>query len=318
MNKKVLFAISAVILAVTSSSPMYAKSVDNQVISYIKKIQNNDNSNLKVVLEKYLKYSNDHNLKALKELYATSFVSADGLNKNQILDIIKDTWTNCPDIKYVSDIKSITFNDNYAFVESVDKATATTRKKSEVTNDFGQISSVSNNITYFQKFGNKWKIVSDKVSYESTSIKYGSAKNITFEFYAPAQVPAGNSYTATLKAKANDSQFLFASISNEPITYPQADATEVFRQINPDSLLLERIMKSNTTNNNELTSASVGVAEITKTENSFPKVSLTGLAVLFQRVNVIPKSSYINTSKDSASPNFNDLNKVIGKNKVKS
>lgn len=309
MNKNLFLVILAALIGLSFSNPVFAgksdASIEIKKLKPVQLIQQQQDAELKNVLYKYLKFSNEHNFEGLKSLYAPSFISGDGLKRDQVLALIKESWANCPNIKYTSEVKKIRLNDNFATVESYDTAYARTVKKSELTNDTGNIESSSTTITYFQKFGKTWKITSDAAINETTAIKYGSAKKLNFKFFAPEQVYAGEDYTASLYANTCDGQFAFASITKEPIVYPQVESKEVFRQIDPDSKLLERVLKSNTTNNNELVSASVGITEISGSIYSNPKIKLTGLAVLFQRVNVIPQSKYkAPKSKEPIKENF--------------
>ena len=254
--------------------------------------QNDDLQKVNSLLSDYLKYSNQHDLDKLSKLYADNYFSADGFNKQQLISLMKDTWVNYPTILYSTCVKDIRINDNLASVESYDKAVGETTNKSDITNDTGNLESNSHNIVYIQRFGKKWKIISDRVDFEKTIIKYGSAKKINLDFYAPEQVNAGDNYTGTLQVDLPKNVICLGSITREPIVYPQAKTDEVFRQVFPDFNTLERVMRANITNNNELASASAGFTEIIDNKNESADIKLTGIAIIMQRVNVIPKSSY--------------------------
>lgn len=243
-------------------------------------------------LNRYSKYINDHNISELTKLYADSFISGDGLKKEAIITLIKDTWTNYPDIKDVSIIKNIRLNNDFATIETFDKTSGTSLTKSEVTNDTGLLENESHNFIYLQKSGKNWKIVSDKVIYEKTSIKFGTAKNFSTVLTAPEQVNSGDEYTASLVADIPNGIIAIASITREPIVYPETKPLEVYRQLSSGTDCLERVMKANTTNNNELATASIGYTELTEDILTNPEVKLTGMTILLTRVNVIPKSGY--------------------------
>lgn len=247
-------------------------------------------------INKYNKYTDSHNLTEISKIYADNYVSGDGLKKEAVINLIKDTWSSYPDIKDNSSIKDIRVKGDFATIESFDKTTGTSINKSDVTNDTGILENESHNLIYIQKFGKSWKIVSDKVIYEKTLIKFGSAKNLKVTLNAPEQVLAGETYTASLNAEVPTGMIAIASITREPIVYPETKPIEVYRQISPGADSLERLMKANTTNNNELATASVGYTELTEDILNNPEVKLTGMAIVLTRVNVIPKNEFVEQS----------------------
>ena len=66
----------------------------------------NASTEVRKTLYQHLKYANSYNYDALRSLYADSYTSADGLNKDIYFDLIKKTWVSYPDIKYKIDIKN--------------------------------------------------------------------------------------------------------------------------------------------------------------------------------------------------------------------
>lgn len=316
LKKHTIVLLSLFMLATVLSGPVFATN-ENELslpVQCVKPTINPYQVALIDVWNKYLKYSNEHNLEALKTLYASNFVNGDGMKKDDLMSLTKETWQNCPDIQYTSTLSNIYIDDNYATIESVDYATSQHVKKSDITNDLGVIEGNSRSITYFQRYGKDWKIISDRVNYESTSIKYGSAKNIPIKFTAQQQASAGETYTSSLFVNLPQNAVAFASISKEPIVYPQTKTNEVFRQVNPDTGLLERVMKANLTNNNELSSCSVGITELSNGNYADPKVKLTGLAILFQRVNIVPKNAYKPEPISKNSEEFADEEQLLNEN----
>lgn len=281
-------------------------TVSNQLVSQ-------ECQEINMFLNNYLKYSNTHDIENLQKLYADNYFSGDGLNKEQLTNLMKDTWKNYPDIKYSSIIKAIRINDNLATVESFDIASGETSKKSDITNDIGLLNSDSHNILYLQRYGKTWKIISDHITYEKTTIKYGSAKNTNVDFYVPEQVNSGENYTASLHVSIPNNVICLGSITREPIVYPQTKQEEVFRQIQPDVGELERVMKANTNNNNELISASAGFTEIVQDKNISTDIRLTGIAVIMQRVNIVPKSTYVQEAEKTKVYNDRDQENLPNK-----
>ena len=254
---------------------------------------NQDVQQLNNFMQNFVKTSNMHNFEEIQNYYSPNFISGDGLRKNDVTALIKDSWHNYPDMKYSSEIKDIKVNNDRATIESYDSATGNSVQKSEIANDTATISSNSHSILYLQKFGKDWKLVSDNVYYEKTLIKYGSAKKLDIIFNSPQQVYSGEKYTASLYSDIPNGMFAFGSITRQPIVYPGEKSKEIFRQIPGDTGILERVMQANATNNNELAVASVGYTELGEDANANPDVKFTGMAILLQRINVIPKSTYV-------------------------
>lgn len=272
---------------VSNISTSGSVSIDNfQVSKQYKDIQK--------LLNKLEKYTNKHDIEKLKTLYSKDYTNYDGLKQDDLFKMISKTWSNFPDVKFDSKIKNIRVNNNYATIESIDTATGTTRDKLELTDDTGILNSTSHNLLYLQKYGKNWKIVSDRVIFEKTILKYGKAKNISVDISAPDQVAANQNYTTTIITDIPEKMVALGSIAREPIVFPEVKAEEIFRQIPADQGQLERIVKANNTNNNELAVASIGYTELVQDFYQNLQVKVTGVALLMHRVNVIPKSTYIN------------------------
>jgi hypothetical protein len=179
------------------------------------------------------------------------------------------------------------------FIETFDIEKGTTGKISDLTKDTGDLIGNSKTLIYLKKSGNSWKIISDKILYEKTYLKYGQAKNFKADLVAPEQVYAGTDYTASVYLALPKDVVALASITSEPIIYPQTKAEEVFRQVPLDYSILERVMKANTTNNNELNVASIGFTQLVQNTYKTPQIKLVGMTLIMQRVNVISKSTFV-------------------------
>lgn len=236
--------------------------------------------------------SNKKDLYSLKSLYSTTYISGDGLSKENIFNMINDTWKTFPDLIYTTNILKVDIQGDYASIESIDTAFTDKTNSSEFTNDCGSLISKSHGMLYLRKFGKGWKVLSDKVLSEETSIKYGSAKAIDLSLIVPSQISAGDEYTVSLNAAIPPGMVAVGSIVREPIVYPSVKTDDLFRQIVPETNLLERVLKANSENLNELATASVGFTESTEDKFGNPDVKLSGLAVITRRVNVIPKAAF--------------------------
>lgn len=255
----------------------------------IKKDQSDDANELNTFLAEYIISLNAHNMEKMRDFYATNYISGDGFTKSQVIDLIKQTWEKCPDIKYSTNIKNLRLTDKTASVEFNEDINATTKDKSEITKDKGVVNGFSQNIIYLEKYGSGWKIVTDKTLYEETSVKYGSAKNINFTFDVPEQVTSGEDYTASLKIDLPSNIFALGSLASVPVTYPAKQFDESFKQFPPELSMLERVIKANKDNYNELSSASVCLCEAERLSYTSFDLKISGTAVILKRINVLPK-----------------------------
>ena len=256
---------------------------------YVQNDQSAAANELNTFLANYLIDLNSHDIKKIGDYYASNYVNGDGLNKNQVMDLIKQTWEKCPDLKYSTAIKNLRLDNNRASVEFSEDITATTKDKSEITKDKGCVNGKSHNILYLERYGCGWKIITDKTLYEETVIKYGTAKNININYDVPEQVLSGEDYTASLKIEVPSEVFALGSLASVPIVYPVKQPEETFRQIPPELNTLERVVKANKNSLNEISSASVSFCEAARTNYTNLDLKVTGIAVVSKRINVLPK-----------------------------
>jgi hypothetical protein len=149
----------------------------------------------------------------------------------------------------------------------------------------GELKSVANTTYYLEKKDNKWKVVSDTVLDEMTSMLYGAAKDLDIKLSAPEKIEANKEYCATLEFIPPKETLAIASIASDIVEYPQKPTEEVFRAL-PEDHILERLFTSNNKNANEYIVASIG---LTQTDRDYTgiKLSLTGFGYAIRRVNVI-------------------------------
>ena len=77
---------------------------------------------------------------------------------------------------------------------------------------------------------------------------------------------------------------------------------EIFRKFSPEGTL-ERLMKANTDNTNELVVGTVGFTRPKFDDNQNLDIKLTGYACLMERINVIPINKFIEVKNDSKESN---------------
>ena len=83
-------------------------------------IEKSDKAQIKELLNNLNKYSNEHNIAALKEFYAKDYISYDGFNHSAFFAAIEETFKLYPDISYKSKIKSVNIFGDWAAAELID------------------------------------------------------------------------------------------------------------------------------------------------------------------------------------------------------
>lgn len=293
MNKYLKLNLTLLLLMYLSITPAYSQATDDaEIIDKISKIgftkicNQTPKEEIATFFANHTTYSTRHELEKLKTLYSDTYLNSDGFDKQVYFDMIAKTWSQYPDVAYSTIIKDIYIDGDYAIVQTKELAYGNAQESFENIKGPGLIQSDSYTFYYLQKIGNYWKVTSNDVLYENTSLRYGDAKNINFSLNAPSQVKSGEDYTAKLNISVPNNAFILASISNEPITYPQKQPNDVFRNIKKDGIL-ERVFISNNNHFNEYAIASVGITRASIVDKKSIDVRVTGMAFIMKRVNVI-------------------------------
>ena len=246
------------------------------------------NSNIrgvKSVLNSQIKYANKNNFDKFIATYDTNYKNGDGYDIDIYSKLVKELWENYDNIKYGIKIKDITFEDDgtakVSLIETSSADIPVTKKMN------GVLKSEADSIYYLKKVNGKWKVTSDKINEEVTSMLYGEAVNLDIKLSAPQEVTPGYEYTATLEFDPPKDTFAIASIAKDKVEYPQKQAKEVFRKL-PDDHILERLFVANSDNANEYIIASIGLTKADIKDMSI-KLSLTGFGYQIIRVNVVDK-----------------------------
>ncbi len=295
--RKIVFSLS--LLAMLATSPLglpvahAAKTVPAPSLHIeVSKTDLQDATAVQEVLRDLMAASNRHEMDGVLRHYSPNFSSGDSLSLKDIRGLIQDTWKMFPDIKYDSQVLEIRINGGWATVESIDTATATAKVDPVISSKPGTMKSRSRGMLYLHKVGKQWEIVSDATLYEKATIIYGPFDNVDIDVESPEQVFSGDAYTAKVKVGVPSGNIAFATLSQEPLTYPQHSSKDKFRTLSTDKTDLERIFKANASNNNEVVTATVGFTEIGQDDQERPTINLKGILTVVKRVNVIPKSSF--------------------------
>ena len=263
-------------------------------------IFNNDTRRIKSTLNSQIKYANNLKFDKFISTYDKDYKNGDGYNLEVYSKLVKELWQNYNNIKYGIKIKDIEFEkDGTAKVQLVETSHADIPISKKMN---GVLNSEANSIYYLKKTDGKWKVTSDKILDEVTSMLYGDAMNLDIKLTAPKEVAPGYEYTASLEFTPPKDTFAIASIAKDNVEYPQKQAKEVFRKF-PDDNILERLFIANSDNFNEYIIASIGLTKADIKDLSI-KLSLTGYGYQIIRVNVVNKDN----EKEKITEENNDKN----------
>jgi hypothetical protein len=235
--------------------------------------------------------SNKHSIEDILKHYSPKFISGDNLTLPQIKDLIMETWKSYPDIRYNSRPIEVRVNEDWATIETLDNSTATAPPDKDVLDVPGKLVSSSRSLLFFRRTGNTWEITSDSTIWEEANIRYGIGDDVSITLSAPEQVKAGEPYSATIQAKLPEGTFTIATIDNQPLTYPHPQADDKFRPLAGDNNSLQRVLHANTTNHNEIVTATIGLTGVEQKNPERPSLSVNGIATIVKRVNVVPISA---------------------------
>ena len=286
--------VSAIDCNEDNSCPLINKTVENI------KDELNDKE-LKSFIETFIEYQNKHNLTALKRLYSDDFVNTDGFNKQQLFDLIDKTYDNYPDITSEYKIENIVVFDNYSMVTINQKIQATTKNPSKITGDNGEYNADLRVVMYLRREANSWKIYAEDTLFEYSSIAYGTAKGLKAKLNAPQKVLNGAEYSAGVDVEIPNDFTAIASINATQIVEGFNLQGESFRQVDLNKGYLERIIKANSSNNNEAVVVSVGFTQQNQDMFKKPKIEISGLLMLMQRVDIVPATSNLIIQKEKQS-----------------
>ena len=237
------------------------------------------------------KYSNAKEFEKLKDFYAENYRNSDAFDKNTTFKIIKENYELYPELKMATKINNININGNFATVDVFEYAKCDKVKREDIELD-GELEAFAHTIYYMEKIQDKWLITAEHALEETNNIEFGEARYLDLKLVAPFIVPAGESYTASLKVNNLPARaLLMGSVSQTPAVFPlEENTTESLRVL--EDLELERIFIANNKNINEYNVASIGITRAQPIPTGGTKLYMSGLAFLMTRVNVIPENKF--------------------------
>ena len=293
--KRIVLLLSLILLSI---SPVYAREMPS--LFSLQLFKPNEVKEVKKVLESQVEYANKTDFNNFISTYDKRYINADGFNLESYANLVKETWSTFNKIEYDINIKNVAVCDDKAIAEITETSYAEIPVNENLS---GELNSIANSVYYLQKTKNGWKVISDLVLDETTTMLYGEAKNLEIKLTVPRQIMADTEYTASLEFTPPSETIAIASITSEKVEYPQKQVKEVFRKM-PEDNILERIFRSNTDNVNEYIIASIGLTRADVKDMNI-RLSLTGFGYKIKRVNIIPQNKFITVKEESG----NDQNK---------
>lgn len=276
---KKLYFILALIFALGLFSEVYA--IDFNLI------KNNQKNEIKTFLKKHDKAMQSHNIQNIKEFYSDDYKNSDGFDLDDLTSMLEKTHDAYGNIKYKTKINNITAFDNWALVQMSDKSCAKVYPDNNKKNKskMGVLEGMSSYVVYLKNTNEGWKIISDEILMEETTLKYGIANKINMNLATPVFVQNGQEYDLSLKIDKPEDIIALASITREEVVYPPLDTKEKFRKF-PAEGELERLVKANDKNLDEYAIASIGFTKISYNEQeSKARIEVLGMAYLMKRIN---------------------------------
>lgn len=245
------------------------------------------------LLESQVRYANRTNFNKFIATYDKSYVNNDGFNIDVYSTLVKELWKTYDNIKYDIKINKINVIGDCATVDVTETSFADISLSQAYD---GELKSNAESIYKLKKIDGKWKVVSDSVLDETTTMLYGQAKNLDIKLTVPEKITPNTEYTATLEFTPPEDTIAIASLASDKVEYPQKPAKEVFRAL-PEDNVLERFFTSNGDNSNEYVVASIGLTKSAVCDLNL-KVSLVGFGYTIKRVNVLRNNEGCEDVKD--------------------
>ena len=299
MKKLLLLTILSAILL---SSGNYAYSAEKKSNILKAKTEKTYVSNLYSVAKFFNLYqyaANNYNLNEYLNCYSKDYLNSDGFNRDTLSQLVKDTCKSYPGIKYQIKLNNVTFDKGLAVADITEVAKGYARVENDNVAEF--VSTIQS-LCYLKPNGNSWIITCEYTIKENVVLSWGDAKLAKIQLNTPNNIQAGSEYSAILNITHPEGVLAIGSITSDKIIYPQNMSKEIFRKFSPEGTL-ERLMKANTDNTNELVVGTVGFTRPKFDDNQNLDIKLTGYACLMERINVIPINKFIEVKNDSKESN---------------
>ena len=137
---------------------------------------------VKNLLKSQVRYANKNDFEKFIATYDEKYVIGDGFNLDIYSTMVKDLWALYGGIEYAVEFKNVDINGDEAEVELIETSYANL----DVNEAYdGELKSVANSVYNLRKNNGKWRVVSDRVIDETTSMLYGEAKDLDVKLFVP-------------------------------------------------------------------------------------------------------------------------------------
>ena len=127
----------------------------------------NDTREIKSLLHSQVKYANKTNFDKFIATYDKNYTNADGFNLDTYSELVKDIWGTYDKIVYGLKIKSIDVKDDVAEVAVEETSSADIPVSAKMD---GILRSESDSVYHLKKENGEWKVTSDEVLKETTTM----------------------------------------------------------------------------------------------------------------------------------------------------
>ncbi|MFZ4084145.1 MAG: hypothetical protein ACOYK1_01205 [Vampirovibrionia bacterium] len=292
--------ISILVLVVSLSGAFFPTVLRTHSPALAAKEVSDSDHPVKHFLDDFYSAWNAHDIEKLMSFYSKSFISADGIIKDDYKKLTERLWTNYPNIQLLNRKRAFRNQEMYSTVTTVDYYLGETKDVNPDFNERGKINALAQGSMYLKRYGKDWKIESDRINFELTTVTFGRAKKMLDENYiyfsAPEQVDAGQDYSAALYFAGGDDYSVSASVDKELVQY--IDEPEAIDEDYQDltAKKLERLFKANDNKYNELVSATALFYK------GLVDPQLDGILFISKRVNVLVKPEALVAKKTVKEP----------------
>jgi len=236
---------------------------------------------IKAMFQHFVTVWNNHDVRALRGVMTSDFVSADGITYEQILTLAQQTWQMYPTAKSYFDIKHIRVEGDYAEAET------TARLVGSMQNNYmaqGNMRSTIHDLFALKKTSDGWKISGQYIVEEFVNITFGPVENINAHLTVPNTMAPGEQYTATLDALLPAGTTATVGMAQSTPAVPIVEPTFSWLQFAGPSLASQFTANSN--GRNEDIAARINVT------NGYTGQAL-GMIWLSKRVNIMDSVNMI-------------------------
>ena len=258
-------------------------------------IEKKDLKDVVKITKKIKKLADKNKIDKLSEYYSENYVSFDGYNKKEIIEVFKTASKLYPDVKTKEKILKVEEKDGIVkvYINELSKTDMTVKGQDAIYSLEGKVKgkmeTVADYSISYKKENDGWKIVGDEIFLEETKIFYGEALDVKFEMETPENIVEGEEFCVKTTVEMPKNRFVVGSIGHDKIVFPPEKYNDPYRSVD-ETGILERIMVANKDGKNEYansTFAFIAPREIKdKNDNKMVKPAISGMGIYLRRMNI--------------------------------